>query len=296
MFTFSCFTFGMLSVTSGLGASSDDSRICIHCIQSKPRVLPVWAINTLRRIQAPSGEPRKASAPSGVPGRIQLRAGWQTTKYKSRHLSDNEPTITPIKFFYLLISQYTLYSHFALNPVISYFVMSYTIYEASIEAATHVLTALDGILSKAEKHPDAASFPSRKLADDMLPLSFQIWTVCKLAEAQARNLQQIQAVSEEYNNELSTFPEMHSRIKEALDMLKTVDKDQVLKTADTKGPIDFGRNIGKKEISPTAFCAGVGIPNMYFHISMAYAILRNAGVELGKLDYLAPFFISHVGM
>lgn len=61
-------------------------------------------------------------------------------------------------------------------------------------------------------------------------------------------------------------------------------------------PIDFGCKVGKKEISATSFYTGVGIPNNYFHVTIACAILRNAGVELGKFDYLAPFFLTHIDM
>lgn len=89
---------------------------------------------------------------------------------------------------------------------------------------------------------------------------------------------------------------MHTCIAEGLKILQPVDRDQAIQHADETSKIDFGRAVGEKDLSATSFCAGVGIPNMYFHVAIAYAILRNAGVELGKFDYPAPFFMANVGM
>lgn len=175
--------------------------------------------------------------------------------------------------------------------------MSYTIYDASIVGAKHLLTALQGILTKAEAHPDAASFPERRLAPDMLPLAFQIWSVCTLAESQALTLQQKEAVRKEYDESpLPTFTAMRARIEQVLALLATVDRDAAAEAGGKTTSIDFKRSVGKKELTGAAFCAGAGIPNMYFHTTIAYAILRNAGVELGKIDYLGPFFMANIGM
>lgn len=175
--------------------------------------------------------------------------------------------------------------------------MSYTIYDASIVAAKHLLTALQGIITKAEAHPEAASFPDRRLAPDMLPLSFQIWSVCAVAEAQALTLQQKEAARKEYEEDpLPTYATMRARIEQVLAFLDTVDRDAAVEAATKTTIIDFKRAVGKKELTGAAFCAGAGIPNMYFHAIIAFAILRNAGVELGKLDYLGPFFMANIGM
>ncbi|OAA56044.1 hypothetical protein ISF_07642 [Cordyceps fumosorosea ARSEF 2679] len=175
--------------------------------------------------------------------------------------------------------------------------MSYSIYDASIVAAKHLLTALQGILAKAEAHPDAASFPDRRLAPDMLPFSFQVWSVCALAEAQALTLQQKEAVRKEYEDApLPTYAAMRTRIEQVLALLEAVDRDAAVEAGGKTTTIDFKRSVGKKELTGAAFCAGAAIPNMYFHTTIAYAILRNAGVELGKFDYVGPFFMGNIGM
>lgn len=173
--------------------------------------------------------------------------------------------------------------------------MSYTIYESAIVASKHLLASLEMILTKAEAHIDAASFPSKRLAEDMFPFSFQIWSVCRLAEVQVLKLQEKEVVIQEYNGELATYPEMHARIKEVISLLDTVDKDEALKHTEEITTIDFGRRVGERKISATSFCVGACIPNIYFHTTIAYAILRNAGVELSKFDYLGPFFMANIG-
>ncbi|KAJ3478828.1 hypothetical protein NLG97_g8472 [Lecanicillium saksenae] len=173
--------------------------------------------------------------------------------------------------------------------------MSFTIYEASIVQAKYLLTSLRGILAKAEAHPDAATFPDRRLAPDMLPFSFQISSVCALTQAQALKLLGKQIAKEQYDDRpLPTYAAMHSRIDEVWAMLEGIDRDAAVESATKTARIDFGKEVGEKDLSAIAFCAGVGIPNMYFHTAMAYAILRNAGVDLGKFDYLGPFWGAYI--
>ncbi|KAJ6780108.1 hypothetical protein PWT90_01037 [Aphanocladium album] len=175
--------------------------------------------------------------------------------------------------------------------------MSFTIYEASVVAAKHLLKSLQGILTKAEAHPDAASFLERRLAPDMLPFSFQIWSVCALAESQALLLQGEVPPRKKYDEgPLPTYDAMRARMDQVMATLEDVDRETTIKKAAETMGLDFGRGSGTQYMTGDAFCAGIGIPNMYFHTAMAYAILRNAGVELGKLDYLGPFFAANIGM
>lgn len=175
--------------------------------------------------------------------------------------------------------------------------MPYTIYDATVVASQHLLTVLQGLITKAENHPDAASFPSKKLADDMLPFSYQIFAVCALAESEALILKgEKPSGTGEYSGELSTYEEMHARIKEVLAVLQTVDKDEALQVADKVTSVGFARGLGEKDVTAITYSAGVAMPNIFFHTTIAYAILRSGGVQLGKFDYLGPFFMSHIGM
>lgn len=176
--------------------------------------------------------------------------------------------------------------------------MPYTIYDATIVASKQALTSLEGILTKAEQHADAASFPSKKLAEDMLPLSFQVQSVCKIAEVQAMRFKDMKlpAAGEGYDGGMTTYPEMHEKIKEVLALIESVDRESAEKLADERRPVEFKPEMGTKDLTAIEFSAGATLPNMYFHLVMTYAILRNAGVELGKFDYLRPFWMANIPM
>lgn len=172
--------------------------------------------------------------------------------------------------------------------------MPYSIYDGAIVSSQHLLTSLSAIIKKAEEHADAASFPSARLYPDMLPFSYQVHAVCKIAEVQVIKMRkgELPKAGQGYNDELPTYAEMHARIKEVQALLETVTREEAEASVEEKQEIDFGPKIGKKDMTTAAFCHATGIPNLYFHVSIAYAILRARGVELGKLDYLMPFFMS----
>ncbi|CEJ93875.1 hypothetical protein VHEMI09438 [[Torrubiella] hemipterigena] len=176
--------------------------------------------------------------------------------------------------------------------------MPYTLYDATILASKQMLTALDAILTKAEQHPDAASFPSKKLAEDMLPLSFQVQSVCKIAEVQAMRFKDMKLPqgSGTYDGGLTTYPEMHAKIKETLAFVESVDRESAEKLIDEVRPVEFKPEMGTKDLTAAQFSTGATLPNLYFHLVMTYAILRNAGVELGKFDYLGPFWMANIPM
>lgn len=174
--------------------------------------------------------------------------------------------------------------------------MPYSIYDGVIVPSQLLLTSLSAILKKAEEHPDGASFPSTRLAPDMLPFSYQIFAVCQISEVQVLKIrkQELPKAGQGYKDELKTYPEMHARIKLVKELLDGVTREEAEASTDEKQDVDFGK-MGIKTPTTAEFCMGTGVPNVYFHVCMAYAILRGKGVELGKLDYLAPFFMGYLG-
>ncbi|KAJ6785461.1 hypothetical protein PWT90_01171 [Aphanocladium album] len=173
--------------------------------------------------------------------------------------------------------------------------MPFTIYDASITGAINLITALQGILTKAENHPDADTFPTHRLAPDMYPFAQQIWAVCTLAEAMATALQGRGGARVEFEDDpLATYAEMRARTERTLALLQSVDEAQAVECGDKESVWEFSSGLGKKSVTGVYFCAGAGLPNMYFHAVTAYAILRNAGVEVGKADYLMPFFKANI--
>jgi hypothetical protein len=151
------------------------------------------------------------------------------------------------------------------------------------------LRNLDGILIKAERHAEARGFDvnnfiDARLAPDMLPFVAQVRIACDNAKSAAANLARKEAPKHEDNEK--TFEELHGRIAKVLGYLDGFSESDFAKTSgDTKITLMYPQG---KLMNAVDYATGRQIPNFYFHIVTAYAILRQGGVELSKVDYLGP--------
>ena len=82
----------------------------------------------------------------------------------------------------------------------------------------------------------------------------------------------------------STFPELKARIEKTVAFLKTFKAEQIDGSEDRTITLPMGQ--GKLELTGQAFLFNFVLPNFFFHVATAYAILRHNGVEIGKGDYL----------
>ncbi|KAF5676946.1 hypothetical protein FHETE_1953 [Fusarium heterosporum] len=169
--------------------------------------------------------------------------------------------------------------------------MAFTLYDATIVEAKLALASLDNILTIAEKHENAAKFPEARLYEDMKPLTFQVHAATRFAEKIVARLSGRESV--EFEDEIVTFDDMHSRIAKAQELLEKADKDVVNKQGEEVKDTELP-SAGRMELSGKAFAMGAAIPNLNFHLSMAYAVLRKEGVPLGKKDYITPFVGEYI--
>lgn len=169
------------------------------------------------------------------------------------------------------------------------------LYDATVGTCTKALTALLAILKIAQKHTDAASFPSASLYEDMKDFSFQIQTVSnfskKLVERLATRPADQPAI-ESWPDEEKTMEELIARVEKTLALLATVKPEHLEGAADKNVTLAFGPKI-RAEASGLNYVLDYMLPNLYFHLTTAYAILRMKGVPLGKADYLTPFVEKH---
>ena len=84
----------------------------------------------------------------------------------------------------------------------------------------------------------------------------------------------------------TTLPELKARIQKTVDYLVGVDPASIDGSEDKDIVIPVGRDGATITMKGEAYLKHWAIPNMYFHVTMAYAILRHNGVELGKTDFL----------
>jgi hypothetical protein len=160
---------------------------------------------------------------------------------------------------------------------------------ASLPVFKAMLENLDHVLSKGAAHAEArkydpANLVTARLAPDMLPLSKQVQIACDAAKNGVARISGVEAPKFEDNE--ASLPELKARIQKTLDWLATVPADKLDGTEDKELTIPVGRE-ATRVMKAEAYLKHWALPNFFFHVTTAYAILRHNGVELGKADYLA---------
>jgi hypothetical protein len=164
-----------------------------------------------------------------------------------------------------------------------------SIYTASVPVFQHMLRNLLHVLTKAEafvetKKCDPAALTTFRLAPDMLPFTRQILIACDGAKNGVMRLSGREAPKFEDNE--ATFAELKARIQKTLDYLASVPAEAFNGVDDRDITFPVGKDKTRTMKGEDYLKLWV-LPNFYFHVTTAYAILRHNGVELGKSDYLA---------
>ncbi len=165
--------------------------------------------------------------------------------------------------------------------------MAYSIYDASIAPMTRALTNLGKILDKAVAQAKAEDKPladllDARLAPDMKAFPFQIQSASDAAKGAAARLAGITAPA--MPDTETTFPELSARIAKTLDFLKTVTPEQLAGAEDREIVLKFPN--GEMKFGGKDYVAGFALPNFFFHVTTAYALLRHKGIAIGKMDFL----------
>jgi len=168
--------------------------------------------------------------------------------------------------------------------------MAYSLYDATVSMAIGALKSLSQILTRAEEHPGSADLLKARLIDDMKPLSWQVHYATFQAQYLAAKLSGREYA--EPNDDLDTYEKMHARIRESLEALKEIDRE----TVSSRGEMttQFARREQIMEVPVKGVVGLVNMPNIYFHVSMTYAILRKEGVPLGKRDWSRGFVSDYI--
>lgn len=165
--------------------------------------------------------------------------------------------------------------------------MSLSLYDVSIPSLTLGLTNLSAILDKAATHAETKKVDPKALADsrviaDMFPLKRQVQIACDTAKAAAARLAGVDIPKHE--DAESTFEELKERIAKTIAFVESVKADQVNASEAREIVLQFPRITLK--FTGSDYVTKYVLPNFYFHVTTAYAILRKNGVDLGKGDYL----------
>jgi len=172
--------------------------------------------------------------------------------------------------------------------------MSLSMYQASIPVFISKLNSLTGVLKKAESFALAKKIEpeiliNARLAPDMFALARQVQIATDGVKGAAARLAGVEIPS--YPDTEKTFPELYARIDKTIDFLKTFEPKQIDGSEDRKVTLKLRGQ--ETSFLGQAYLLNFVIPNFYFHTSMAYAILRHNGVEIGKMDFLSDL-MEHV--
>jgi uncharacterized protein len=165
--------------------------------------------------------------------------------------------------------------------------MKISMYALSIDIFTHALGNLSAILEKGVAHAAARKFDpnvlvTSRLAPDMLPLSRQVQIACDLAKNSAARLAGVEPPRFEDNEK--TMEELRARIAKAIDYLKSIPAGALEASEERDIKVPAGERT--LEFKGLVFLQRWAIPNVFFHITTAYNILRHNGVDIGKRDFL----------
>lgn len=168
--------------------------------------------------------------------------------------------------------------------------MAIDLYTAAVSPLSRALTRLRQVLAKGAAHAEAQSWDpavllAMRLAPDMFPLTRQVQIATDMAKNAVARLTDTQPPVFEDNE--TTFAELDARLQRAIDYLGSLSADAFV-GAETRAITVPTRAYGDLHFIGTDYLFGYVLPNVHFHSTTAYALLRHAGVPLGKADYIGP--------
>lgn len=167
--------------------------------------------------------------------------------------------------------------------------MSVPVYDVSVAVFTRMLKSLAGLLDKAALHAEAKKLDPRVLVEarlfpDMFPLARQVQIACDFAKGCTARLAGLEPPK--FDDSEQTLDELQARVAKTLDFIASV-RPQQLEGSESRTIVHPLRTI-TVTLPGLKYLTGFAMPNFYFHLTTAYAILRHNGVELGKKDFVGP--------
>lgn len=161
-----------------------------------------------------------------------------------------------------------------------------SLHELTIVQVSKMLSNLDGWLGKAVAYAEARSFEpdvlvQARLYPDQYPLVRQIQAVCDTAKATAARLAEIEIPS--HSDDETTIAELRDRIRKTRSFLETITPEKLAGAEDREITPSF---LPGQALKGAHYVVDLALPNFYFHVTTAYAILRHNGIEVGKRDFV----------
>ncbi len=165
--------------------------------------------------------------------------------------------------------------------------MTLSIYQASVPVYVRRLGALSAILDKAaayaaDRKIDPAVLIAARLYPDMLPLGRQVSIACSHAIRGATRLAGLEPINLE--NKADSFDDLAAMIARTKELLGSIGPEKMEGAEDHDVTFPVGDR--KVTMNGADYLLHFSMPNFYFHVTTAYDILRNNGLEIGKSDFM----------
>lgn len=167
--------------------------------------------------------------------------------------------------------------------------MSITMHSASVPIFVRQLTSLSNWLEKAEAHAaakkfDPAVYLAARLAPDMLPFTKQVQIACDTVKFCVARLAGAEAPK--FADDEVSLSDLRARAGKTVAYAESIAAAQI--DGSEAREITVPRRDGSITMLGEAYLKQFALPNFFFHVTTAYALLRHNGVELGKGDFLGP--------
>ena len=165
--------------------------------------------------------------------------------------------------------------------------MQISMYETLVPTANRMLGNLSKFLDKGAafaegKKVDAAVLLNSRLAPDMFPLTRQVQIACDMAKGAAARLSGSEIPK--FDDNETTIADLKARVAKTRDFINGIDAAKYAGAEDRD--IVLQMRTGELRFKGLNYLRDFVLPNVYFHVSAAYMILRHNGVELGKNDFV----------
>jgi len=149
------------------------------------------------------------------------------------------------------------------------------------------MSRIQNILDKAEafaaaKKIDGSVLLNSRLAPDMFPLTRQVQIASDMTKGAAARLSGTEIPK--YDDNETTIAELKARIAKTLAFVNSIDAAKY--AGSDERDVTLQARTGDRHFKGLNYLRDYVLPNVYFHVTSAYAILRHNGVELGKNDFI----------
>jgi len=166
--------------------------------------------------------------------------------------------------------------------------MTLSMHDVSVPVFQQMLGSLDHLLAKADEHGAARNIEpavllQSRLYPDMFPLSKQVQIACDFARGVSARLAGVDVPTND--DKEASFAELRALVTRTLDFIGALTPAQ-FETSAQREIVTRPGTPKEKRFTGSAYLLTYGLPQFFFHVTTAYALLRHNGVEIGKRDYM----------